>query len=247
MEDKISLAGIIKVLKKRWKLIIFMILVSGIISGSITYFLFTPIYQASTQILVNQKNTENQLDLTQLRNNIDLINTYSVIIKSPAILEKAIENHNLGQSVEQLNSKISVNSQENSQVFSITVTDMDAGKAVEMANRVSETFQKEIKGIMNVDNVSILAKAELEGSQTPVNFDPFSKITGAVIFGALVGIGLAFILEYLDNTLKNGHDVERNLELPVLGSIQLIPKNQGKKIASTLKTGGQSLETSIEK
>lgn len=74
-----------------------------------------------------------------------MINTYSVIIKSPAILGKVIGELDLGQSVDQLSEKITINSQENSQVFSLTVQDSNPTKAVEIANTVSETFQKEIK------------------------------------------------------------------------------------------------------
>ena len=139
-----------------------MTLFATLISMIISYFVLTPVYQASTQILVNQKNTENQLDISQISSNVELINTYSVIIKSPAILEKVIEKLELTQTVDELNQNISVNSQENSQVFSLTVENNDAGKAVEIANTVSETFQQNIQTIMNVDNVSILAKAELK-------------------------------------------------------------------------------------
>ena len=42
----------------------------------------------------------------------------------------------------------------------MTVEDSNPIQAVEIANAVSETFQKEIPGIMNIDNVSILAMAE---------------------------------------------------------------------------------------
>ncbi|WP_367407687.1 YveK family protein [Peribacillus frigoritolerans] len=118
-----SIQDIFKTLKKRWKLI-----------RPLTF---------STQILVNQK--ENQLDSIQIKSNIDMINTYSVIIKSPAILGKVIGELDLGQSVDQLSEKITINSQENSQVFSLTVQDSNPTKAVEIANTVSETFQKEIK------------------------------------------------------------------------------------------------------
>ena len=127
-----------------------------------------------------------------------------MIIKSPAILDKVIDDLDLTQSVDQLNQNISVNSQENSQVFSLTVTDSNASKAVEIANAVSGTFQKEIQGIMNVDNVSILAKAEVKENPTPVKPSPLLNIAIAVVVGLMAGIGLAFLLEYMDNTLKDG-------------------------------------------
>ncbi|MFE5426916.1 YveK family protein [Peribacillus simplex] len=226
MEETISINDIFKTLKKRWKLIMLLTLIAALISGTISYFLLTPVYQSSTQILVNQKQSENQLDSTQIRSNIDMINTYSVIIKSPAILEKVIDELELDQSVEQLSEKITINSQENSQVFSLTVQDSNPSKAVKIANTVSVTFQKEIKNIMNVDNVSVLAKAEIKENPSPVKPSPLLNIAIAVVVGLMAGIGLAFLLEYLDNTIKDEDDIDRLLDLPLLGSIQKISQHK---------------------
>ncbi|MGW6662150.1 YveK family protein [Peribacillus sp. NPDC055009] len=226
MEETISIKDIFKTLKKRWKLIMLLTLIAALISGTISYFLLTPVYQASTQILVNQKQAENQLDSNQIRSNIDMINTYSVIIKSPAILEKVIDELEMDQSVDQLSEKITINSQENSQVFSLTVLDSNPTKAVEIANTVSETFQKEIKDIMNVDNVSVLAKAEIMENPTPVKPNPLMNIAIALMVGLMAGVGLAFLLEYMDNTIKDENDIERLLELPILGSIQKISQHK---------------------
>ncbi|MGE7587272.1 YveK family protein [Peribacillus sp. NPDC101480] len=228
MEETISIQDIFKTLKKRWKLIMLLTLIAALISGTISYFLLTPVYQSSTQILVNQKQSENQLDSTQIKSNIDMINTYSVIIKSPAILEKVIDELELDQSVEQLSEKITINSQENSQVFSLTVQDSNPSQAVEIANTVSETFQKEIKDIMNVDNVSLLAKAEIKDNPTPVKPNPVLNVAIALVVGLMAGVGLAFLLEYMDNTIKDEDDIERLLELPILGSIQKITQVHNK-------------------
>ncbi|MFE4142780.1 YveK family protein [Peribacillus sp. YIM B13472] len=226
MEETISIEDIFQTLKKRWKLIMLLTLSVALISGTISYFLLTPVYESSTQILVNQKQSENQLDSTQIQSNIDMINTYSVIIKSPAILEKVIDDLELEQSVEQLSEKITINSQENSQVFSLTVQDSNPTKAVEIANTVSETFQKEIKNIMNVDNVSVLAKAEVKENPTPVKPSPLLNIAIAVVIGLMAGIGLAFLLEYMDNTIRDEKDIEKLLGLPLLGSIQKISQHK---------------------
>ena len=221
MEETISIKDIFQTLKKRWKLITLLTLIAALISGVISYFLLTPVYQSSTQILVNQNQSKNQLDSTQIQSNIDMINTYSVIIKSPAILDKVIDDLDLPQSVDQLSQKITINSQE-TQVFSLTVQDSDPTKAVEIANAVSGTFQKEIKDIMNVDNVSILAKAEVKENPTPVKPSPLLNIAIAVVLGLMAGIGLAFLLEYMDNTIRDEKDIETLLDLPLLGSIQKI-------------------------
>lgn len=219
MENTLNLFYILSTLKKRWKLLVSITLFAALLCAVVSYFVLTPIYQASTQILVNQKNTNNQLDASLLRSNIDLINTYSVIIKSPAILEKVIDELALNQNVEELNKSIEVNSENNSQVISLTVENPNAMKAVQIANAISETFQKNIPGIMSVDNVSILAKAELKEQPVPVRPDPLLYTLIAVVAGLMIGIGLAFTLEFMDTTLKVDEDVAVYLGLPVLGTI----------------------------
>lgn len=229
MEEIISIKDIFNTLKKRWILIVLITVGAALVSGSISYFVLTPVYQASTQILVNQKDTENQLDVTKLSSNVEIIKTYSVIIKSPAILEKVIDQLDLDQSVTSLSSMMTINSQDNSQVFSLTVENSNPALAVTIANTVSETFQKEIKNIMNIDNVSILAQANLPDNPAPVAPNSLLNIAIAVVVGLMAGIGLAFLLDYLDNTVKDSKELETLLNLPVLGSIRKFDKSTQKK------------------
>lgn len=243
MEGIISLNDIFRILKKRWMLIIFVTLVAASISGGISYYLLTPQYQASTQILVNQIDSKNRVDFTQLSNNISLINTYSVIIKSPAILEKVVENLELTENANELSKKIRINSQDNSQVFSLTVEYSDADKAVLIVNSVSETFQREIKNIMNVDNVSILAKAKLQENRTPVYPNPILNIAISIVIGLILGIGWSLLLDFMDNTIKDAHDVEDLLEMPLLGSIPKMAKKleQGNKDFTRKHVRGETI------
>lgn len=246
MEDSIGIKDLLGVVKKRWMLIALLTFLIGTLSAVVSYFFLTPKYEASTQILVNQKDTNYQLDASQMRGNIELINTYRVIIKSPAILEKVIDELKLDQSVDQLNSNISINSQSESQVFSLTVQDSKPGVAVEIANQISKTFQQEIKGIMNVDNVNILAKAEMMENPTPISPNPRLNIAVGIILGLLMGIGLVFLLEYLDNSLHTAADVEAYLGLPVLGSIQKISKQKVKKSTTIQRMGGEVIESQVK-
>ncbi len=103
MEETISLKEIFAVLKKRLTLILLITLLATATSGVVSYFLLTPIYQTSTQILVNQKaDSENAFDYNQVKTNVELINTYSVIIKSPKILDEVGKDLNLDLSTSAL-------------------------------------------------------------------------------------------------------------------------------------------------
>lgn len=241
MEESISIKDIFKILMNRWKLLFTITISSVLICSAVSYFYLTPVYQASTQILVNQKNSENMIDIGQQQSNISLINTYSVIIKSPAILEKVIDNLNLSTSVEQLNQGISVGSQSNSQVFSLMFQHSDPKMAVEIVNSITDTFQEEVKNIMKVDNVSVLAKAEQNENPVPVKPKPLLIIAVGVAVSLALGIGWVLMSEYLDNTIKNSQEVDIYLDLPVLGSIEEISKQKVKKATKLHEIGVETL------
>ncbi|MFB1052054.1 YveK family protein [Paraliobacillus sp. JSM ZJ581] len=226
MEETISLKEIMEVLKKRFGLIFLLIIGAALISGLVTYFFITPTYQSSSQFIVNQKSTESdQVDYNEIRSNVEIINTYNVVIRSPRILDEVINELDLTISAGTLREKINVGSEQNSQVVTVTATDPDPAIAVAIANKTVEIFQQDIGDLMNVDNVSVLSEAELDADPSPVNPKPMLNIVIALVVGAMAGVGLAFLLEYLDNTLKTEQDVEQKLGLPVIGAISHIKES----------------------
>lgn len=223
MEETISLREIIDTLKKRLWLIIGITMAAVALSAAASYFLLTPTYDASTQILVNQSAEEGQHYTSgELQTNIDLINTYNVIITSPAILEPTLEELGLDRSQGSLRNQISVSAEGDSQVVLVTVEDEDPALAVQIANTLALVFQRDIVDIMSVDNVSILASAELGEEPSPVSPNPTLNMAIAFVVGLMAAVGLAFLLEFLDNTIKTEEDVEKHLQIPVLASISTI-------------------------
>ncbi|MCM3306966.1 YveK family protein [Priestia megaterium] len=223
MEETISLRELFQVLRKRLWLIVLITIIAATVSAVISFFVLTPVYESKTQILVNQAKNDQQLYNNQtVQTNVQLINTYNDIIKSPAILDKVIKELKLDGSAQSLSDQIQVTNAENSQVAQIVVQDTSAKRATEIANTTASVFKKEVPKIMNVDNVSILSKAALGESASPVKPQPLLNIVIAVVVGLMIGIGLSFLLEYLDNTLKTEQDIESLLELPVMGIITTI-------------------------
>jgi capsular polysaccharide biosynthesis protein len=102
------------------------------------------------------------------------------------------------------------------------VQDPNAKVAAQIANKTAEVFKEEISDIMNVNNVSILAKADVTENPSPIKPRPLLNVAIAMIVGLMASFGLAFLLEYFDNTIKNEQDVEKILGLPILGVIAMI-------------------------
>ncbi|ETT85289.1 Wzz/FepE/Etk N-terminal domain-containing protein [Viridibacillus sp. FSL R5-0477] len=240
MEETISLHDIFKTLKKRLLLIITTFVLAISIAGGVSYFLLTPVYEASTQILISQKEIENKQFIAQdVQTNLQLINTYSVIIKSPVILSKVVDNLNLNTRLEVLNNNINVSSEQDSQVINISVQDPDLQKAVEIANMTAEVFQKDIPTLMNVDNVKILSPAVDEKNVKPIRPNPILNMAIAALIGLMIGVGIAFLIEYLDKTIKTEQDVSELLELQILGLISPISQKKFKKSKKNNKKRGE--------
>lgn len=223
MEETISLKEIFDVVKKRFGLIISITVGAALVAAVVSFFVLTPIYQSSTQFIVNQSQQENdnnmQIDSNMIRTNVQLINTYNVVIKSKAILGDVIEDLNLDASLGALEDQIQVSSEEESQVVTVTVKDPDPVLATSIANTTVEVFQDKIVDIMNVDNVKILSEAETKVNPTPVEPRPTLNIAIAVVLGAMVGVGIAFLLEYLDTSIRTEQDVEQKLDVHVIGAV----------------------------
>lgn len=218
---------------------------AAIVSAIISFFFMTPIYQSSTQILVNQKKQEGAaIQLGEIQSNIQLTNTYKVIIKSPVILEQVKESLGLDVKTQDLSGQIEVITEKDSQVVTVIAEDPNPKLARDIANKTAEVFKTEIAKIMSVDNVTVLSKAEVVESQFPIKPRPMVNVAITFIVSLMAAVGLAFLLEYLDNTVKKEEDVENLLGLPVLGIVARMDEeitNVKSHAPSSRKVRGQTI------
>lgn len=235
MEETISLHDLFRVLRRRFVLIFSTALFAVTLTGVISYLFLTPIYEASTQILINQKQTEQfQVSSQDIQTNIQLINTYTVIIKSPAILTKVIETLDLNTTPVLLEEKIKVETTQDSQVIKISVNDPEHHKSVDIANTIVEVLQEEIQELLNVNNVYILSPAVYDENPLPVKPNPLLNMTIAAISGLMIGVGIAFLINYLDMTVRTERDIEELLGLPVIGIVSPITEVDANKMKEIL-------------
>lgn len=222
MEEEYDISELLNVLKKNIVMIISLGLIGLILASAYTLFIVDPQYDASTQLLVNEKNSEgSSIEATDITKNLQMISTYTELIKGPAILNGVQEALATDQTTNQLADKISITSPEGALVFLVTVTDADPYKAAEIANAVAGTFQNEIGTIMNsVDNVAITYKAVPNVSPISPNI-PVNIIIGLLV-GILIGIGISFVKEFMDKTIKDAATVYQIANWNNLGEIHEI-------------------------
>jgi succinoglycan biosynthesis transport protein ExoP len=74
-----------------------------------------------------------------------------------------------------------------------------------------------VAGGVGTNNISVIDKAEVPDS--PFTPNPRRNLMIAIFLGLFGGIGLAFLFEHLDDTIKQADEMEQQLGLPVLGVI----------------------------
>lgn len=220
MEDTIDLKELFQIIKKRIWFIAILTLLSGLTVGVISFYYLTPVYQASTQILVNQtKQDQTAFSYNEVQTNVQLVNTYNLIIKSPAVLDNVAKDYAIGLTTKELQDKIKIESQNQSQIINLSVTDTNPIKAAIIANKISDVFKEKVVEFMKVDNVTILSPAKLDGAPVQVKPRPLINTSIALAVGLAMGVVITFLLEFLNTTIKDEEELEKFADLPVLGVI----------------------------
>jgi capsular polysaccharide biosynthesis protein len=247
--EEIQIRELFHILWKRKLMILFITIISVVVSAVLSFYVIAPKYEATTTLLVNKKQTNDVpvgAEYNEILANQALVKTYNEIIKSRSVASAVIDKLHLNMTTDELDKLITVNSVNQSQVFSVTVTYTNPHKAVEIANAIADTFKEKVVSLMQVENVQIVDPAIDQNPPVPVSPKKTLNIAIAFVLGLMVSIGIAFLLEYMDNTIKTEEDIHQILELPVLGTIARM-EPYGKKNRRKRFTKKQQVEARLTK
>lgn len=223
IEETIELRELLAILLKR-KWLIAIVLVLCMLLGTVySLFFVTPQYTSKTTLMVNgSKGTSvtdiaASFDLGSINLSQKLVVTYGEIVKSRIVLEQVISRLELNMTYNQLLEKITSQQVGSTEILAISVTTEDPDESAIIANTIAEVFVKEVMRILKVNNVETIDKAI--PMTLPINVKTVLNIAISIILGLMLGVFIAFGLEYLDQTIKTEEDVEKYLGLSVVGTI----------------------------
>ena len=269
LNNTIDLHRLMVLCRKHIKMLIIWTLLAGILSFVIAQFVVVPKYTATTEILVNQKHTNdnNGQAYNNQQADIQMINTYKDIITNqvilskaskqlknpvhvikpaqkavyrtnadgtrrlikeaqPAVVERGGKSYNL--STDELKKAISVQTQQNSQVFSLQVKTDDPQESAVVANTVANVFRQQIKKIMSVNNVTIVSRASTPDTPSFPNKKLFA------LAGAVLGLVLSFLYiligDLMDTSIHDDEYLTNELGLTNLGHVNHIEMSRDFKI-----------------
>jgi len=205
------------------KKIVFIILISVLVSITValgSVFLISPVYEASSTLYIISQKTASEGDVTynDLLTNQQLVKDYRELIKSKLIVKTALDELKIMDlTPNQLSNRITVSSKNDTRVLEIKVEDTYPVRSAELSNKICEVFISEAKSLAKIDNVNIVDTAEIP--ETPVKPQPVLYTAIAFIISLMLTLGVFYLLEVINETIKTSEDIETYLDLNVLGTI----------------------------
>jgi polysaccharide biosynthesis transport protein len=232
-QQELDLRELFFIIRRRLLLLVALPVVAGLVAGIVSVFFMSPVYSASTTLWVIKDTGAGQLQYNDLLLNRNLTKTYAEVAKSRAVMADVINRLGLKDvKVEDLQEKLTVTPVRDTEIIAFAVQDSDPAMAARLADGVATAFKSQIATYMKVENVVVVDPAMVPAD--PIKPRKLMNVAVAVVLGFMAAAGLAFLLEYLDTTIKTPEDVTKHVGLPVLG---IIPVIEGADVAPAQRSG----------
>jgi capsular polysaccharide biosynthesis protein len=220
-EQVLSLKDLVQVLQRRlWVIVLTALLLAGLTLGY--SWSQTPTYQASVKmVLISEIDNRAYGDL---QSQVDGLQRFMPTVTEMAMTRPVAKNvaQRLDMSISPaaVLGGLSVEPGTETQFFYISYSDSNPERARLVANTVGEVLSEHVTKLnpgINTVEARIWEQAELPGS--PTGQSPARLTLLALVFGLMLGAGLAFLLDYLDDGWKSPGEAEQVLGIPILGAV----------------------------
>lgn len=219
---RVDLLRLAKALWRRIWIIFLTAILFAMLAFTYAAYFVTPLYQAEVWIYVNNTSgstdsANSSISSSELTAAQSLVDTYIVILKSRTTLEQVIGEAHLDYSYTQLREMLSVGAVDNTEVFSITVTDRDPQEAAQIANTIAQILPEQIADVVTGSSVKIIdyASAPTEPSCPSIP----SMTAKGLLLGLVLACAAIVLAELLDNKIHDENDLLELYHLPVLAVI----------------------------
>jgi capsular polysaccharide biosynthesis protein len=211
------------ILRRLWVIVLVPLVFAGLSAGfSLTQ---TPTYEASVKMLINQEPADGAAtDLNGKLQGLNLlIPTVAEAVKSRPVSEGVIQKLNLSTSPQSLQANLKAEPVEETQFIWVSFEDSDPERAQLIANAVGDVLSEQVTELGPDGSTSITATVWESAMvpDSPTSPDLVRNVFLALVLGLMLGLGLAFLINYLDDGLESADEVERLVGVPTFG---VVPK-----------------------
>ncbi|MGL4875751.1 MAG: YveK family protein [Clostridium sp.] len=222
-EENINIGEIFEVIKKQYKIILITTAIFVGLAGIFSFFIIKPKYEAKVKLFIGKEESKDNTgyNSSEIQMYQKLLTTYAEIIKTEDLISKAAKKNNIDLT-EKMDAKsilenLVVTPRNDTQILEISYKDTDKARAVSVVKGITKEFINTSKDLITNGNVKIIEEAKFP--EKPVSPNKKMNMLIALVLGVMVGVGIVLLREFLDNTFKSKEDLEKVLDIPVLGAI----------------------------
>jgi capsular polysaccharide biosynthesis protein len=217
-EMDLEIQDIFRILKNIWKTIVGITTIITLFVGAISFFVIKPVYEVNTKVFIGKDETKDiKYDNNDVAMYQKLLATYAELIKTNDLIENAINENNIDITASAVMSTLAATPRTDTQILQITYKNNDNELAKEVLVSVVDELIKEAKILIPNGTVKVIESAELP--QHPVSPDNAKNIAVGFLGGLIFGIIISLLIEYMGNTFKTKEQIEKIMDISVIGVI----------------------------
>jgi polysaccharide biosynthesis transport protein len=228
IETFVELKDYIHVIRKRWLVIVSVMLV--VVAGAALATALSPkVYEAQTRLFVSTSGSSDSNALLSGSNfTQQRVKSYADVITTPSVLDPVIASLQLNTTAAKLGGEITATVPLDTVLIEIAVTNTDPRLAAEVADAVGKQFTRTVADLENTTSsksspVKVTIVSAPTVPTTPISPKPTRNLALGVVLGLLLGLGLALLRDLLDTTIKNENDCAEVTGATVIGGIAFDP------------------------
>jgi capsular polysaccharide biosynthesis protein len=221
----------IQVIKRRlWWVVLVMTVCTGLAAGF--SFAQTPTYETSVLVSIGQKQSSDvptslQGDVVGLQ---EVTQTVATAASTGPIFHGIVQKLNLDSP--DLPGSLSGEPIEGTTFVQISYKDTDPKRAKLIANTAGDLLSKRISEVSPTSGITAMVWQKATTPESPISPDPVRNILLGLLLGVMIGVGVAFLLDYVDDDWRSPEEAAKVSGVPTFG---VLPAFDSRKIVRKIK------------
>lgn len=234
-EEEIDLVEIFYLLWNNFLKIILCLILGGGLAFAYSYFLVTPLYQATAKMYINSS-SKSVVDISDLQISSQLKGDYKVLLTSRELLEQVISDLHLDYSAKQMEKMITIGNPTDTRIITVTVTNPDPQEAADIANTLVNRSKTWLPEIMKSEEPRIFDSALVPTRKSSPSYTKNTMIGG--FLGAALYCAYLIIQHLMNDTIVTPDDAQKYLGMQPLAVIPEGDLGSFNKKSKRKKKGG---------
>lgn len=215
-ENTLNIEELVYAIKKRFKLIAIITLGFTLLGFLVANYGMETKYKVTAKVFAGKtEEVQAYYSSSEIKDYKELLNTYVEIVNTDDFLSNTLSNYGIGKSVGEVKNNLSFTQLSSAPILEISYTSTNEAEAMGIVTAISNEFGTEVQSLILNTHIKVIEGAK----STTIVPNKTKTILIAFMAGLIFALGIVFILDYLDKSVKNRDQLEKILNMPVIGEI----------------------------